>query len=74
MHRPVSLQALLALRQAHARLQNSSDGPQSSQNSRTTPVRRRSSVVERILGKAEVGSSILPDGTISEDRKRRIAA
>jgi hypothetical protein len=27
--------------------------------------RRRSSVVERILGKAEVGSSILPGGTIS---------
>jgi hypothetical protein len=27
--------------------------------------RRRSSVVERILGKAEVGSSILPDGTRS---------
>ena len=26
--------------------------------------RRRSSVVERILGKAEVGSSILPGGTI----------
>ena len=25
--------------------------------------RRRSSVVERILGKAEVGSSILPGGT-----------
>ena len=27
--------------------------------------RRRSSVVERILGKAEVGSSILPGGTTS---------
>ena len=26
--------------------------------------RRRSSVVERILGKAEVGSSILPGGTM----------
>ena len=30
--------------------------------------RRRSSVVERILGKAEVGSSILPGGTMFPQR------
>ncbi len=40
-----------------------SDGPRG--HSAASPDRRccRSSVVERILGKAEVGSSILPDGT-----------
>jgi hypothetical protein len=37
---------------------------------RTRPLRRLSSVVERILGKAEVDSSILSGGTIGPDAEK----
>ncbi len=37
--------------------------PSVSHSLETAPLSRRSSVVERIIGNAEVGSSILPGGT-----------